>query len=755
MWVEELQISPVFQSKMESVDDLRRALEAARAETAALRAAAEGADRAPGGNDTGDAGEADSAYRETYDDGYARTRTDGHAGPNARQGANTAIFFWSGKNRPVPKFSRNEDEAAMWHLRFRAHFDGMGLGYTLDHAATPVPVKGDQRDLIFRYGEQPVQHAQAAWACLLDATAGAAFEERVLSAVTVRDAWCQILSWTGPSSEAETFFLERQLETVPNYGNENPKLFFSRVDQLLTRLRSADIHKTERQIVNILVRNLSDHYEIEKRSRLDSPLLRRQDVEHIVRASWATRKTRQLEQRSSGSGRGLQQSWSRGGGNHHIHRQQQQQHPRSPSKPLTANFGLGGPFDGGTNAGGWPREESPPLSDDSGPHCERCGRKGHVARTCRTPSRFEGICNSCGQYGHRMRYCIRNQPAPHAHIVAAPVAPRAPSAPVFSAPPTGGSGYNGAHGYGGGDGSYSGGNNGYGTNRGPQQQYGSGSRSYRAKPSVRHYRGGDGTALWPQQQHGPRPFCSFGWEQRGACRDGLPVNGLAHSIAQGQAQRDVEMDCHGGPVSKVSGPPERGGPPLQARHQRGLQPRSETLSPPAAVISDSASEECLQSNEMKMPMFSLSKGKRQQPPNSAASVRGAPASSAVAAAPAETSAAEPATSGPVPSAAPIRGVVGARESSDGAVSSDAAAEAAPSTGDTAAPAASAARTARALASTAGSADDSWAWPISQGRLRFYPRKRVSVRRLPPRPRPIPRSSTTCARLAHSRSWGGT
>ena len=558
----------------------------------------------------------------------------------------------------------------MWHLRFRAHLDGMGLGYTLDHAATPVPGKGDQRDLISRYGEQPVQQAQAAWACLLDATAGAAFEERVLSAVTVRDAWCQILSWTGPSSEAETFFLERQLETVPNYGDENPKLFFSRVDQLLTRLRSADIHKTERQIVNILVRNLSDHYEIEKRSRLDSPLLRRQDVEHIVRASWATRKTRQLEQRSTsgvrpnphalvarggyggprrgdgrsnGSGSGLQQSWSRGGGNHHIHRQQQQQHPRSPSKPLTAKFGLGGPFDGGTNAGGWPQEESPPSPDGSGPHCERCGRKGHVARICRAPSKFEGICDTCGQYDHRMRYCIRNQPAPHARVVAAPVAPPAPSAPVFSAPPTGGSGYNGAHGYGGGDGSYSGSNNGYGTHRGPQKQYGSGSRSYRAKPFVRHYRGGDGTALWPQQQHGPRPFCSFGWEQRGACRDGPPVNGLAHSIAQGQAQRDVEMDCHGGPVSKVSGPPERGGPPLQARHQRGLQPPSETLSPPAAVISDSASEECLQSNEMKMPMFSLSKGQRQQPPNSAASVRGAPASSAVAAAPAETSAAEPAT----------------------------------------------------------------------------------------------------------------
>ena len=94
------------------------------------------------------------------------------------------------------------------------------------------------------------------------------------------------------------------------------------------------------------------------------------------------------------------------------------------------------------------------------------------------------------------------------------------------------------------------------------------------------------------------------------------MNGLAPSIAQGQAQRDIEMDCHGGPVSKVSGPPERGGGPLQAHHQRGLQPPSGTLSPPAAVTLDSASEEWLQSNEMEMPMFSLSEGQRQQPPNS-------------------------------------------------------------------------------------------------------------------------------------------
>ena len=92
---------------------------------------------------------------------------------------------------------------------------------------------------------------------------------------------------------------------------------------------------------------------------------------------------------------------------------------------------------------------------------------------------------------------------------------------------------------------------------------------------------------------------------------------------------------------------------------------------------------------------------------STVSVGGAPASSAVAAASVEISAAEPATSSTVPSAASIRGAVGARESFAGAVSSDAAAEAAPSTGGTAALVASAARAARAFTSAAGSASDSW------------------------------------------------
>ena len=91
------------------------------------------------------------------------------------------------------------------------------------------------------------------------------------------------------------------------------------------------------------------------------------------------------------------------------------------------------------------------------------------------------------------------------------------------------------------------------------------------------------------------------------------MNGLANSIAQGQAQRIVEMGCHGGPVSKVSGPPEttaslaRGRPPLQARHQR-----RGTLSPP-----------------MEMPMFSQSEGPQQSAPTAVTLGAAAPAAEAM------------------------------------------------------------------------------------------------------------------------------
>ena len=168
----------------------------------------------------------------------------------------------------------------------------------------------------------------------------------------------------------------------------------------------------------------------------------------------------------------------------------------------------------------------------------------------------------------------------------------------------------------------------------------------------------------------------------------------------------------------------------------GLQGQEDYHEGPLSEVS--GSPEWLQTNNVEMPMFSLSEvpsaapatggtvfptasvgGTARAPTSddgtmaltaasatggtvpSAASVGGAPASSAVVAASVE-SAAEPAISGTVPSAASVRGEVGGRESPAGTASSDAVAKAAPLTGDTAAPDASVERVAGKLTLKAGS-----------------------------------------------------
>ena len=231
-----------------------------------------------------------------------------------------------------------------------------------------------------------------------------------------------------------------------------------------------------------------------------------------------------------------------------------------------------------------------------------------------------GLCGTCSELGHLSWHCLLQRDPIYSDV------PTLSSPPQINSSGRGGTGYDlpmSPPSYSGRSGGtdcdipwsspqYSGSNKGYGTNKSPQQQYG---------------RGADGSAgygaTFAQQQPSPHPFRSFGWDQRYAYCNGPPVNGgLSNSIAQGQAQRDVgvddqeegqrpstkvkynggplsevfgptesveqqrattEVDCHGGRVPEVSRPSEatvslaRGGLPLQARHQRRLQPPSGTL----------------------------------------------------------------------------------------------------------------------------------------------------------------------------------
>ena len=205
-----------------------------------------------------------------------------------------------------------------------------------------------------------------------------------------------------------------------------------------------------------------------------------------------------------------------------------------------------------------------------------------------------------------------------------------------------------------------------------------------------------------------------------------------------QQRTSTEVDCHGVPVPEGPGPPEaiaslaRGGLLLQARHERRLQPPSGTLSPPTAVISDSAFEEWLQSDDMEMPIFSLSEGPQQSAPTAGALATAAPAAEAVtgthvfpavspkgvAEAPASSAGA---ASAAVPAAAPATGgTVFPTASVGGAVRGPASADAtaalttAPATGGTVPSATSVGGTPASSAVAAASEEISTAEPATSG-----------------------------------------
>ena len=162
-----------------------------------------------------------------------------------------------------------------------------------------------------------------------------------------------------------------------------------------------------------------------------------------------------------------------------------------------------------------------------------------------------------------------------------------------------------------------------------------------------------------------------------------------------QQRSSTEVDYYGGPLSEVFGPLES---EEQQRSSTEVDypggPLSNVFGPPESVEHQRATTE--------MDCHSGPVSEVSGPPEATASLGGA----AMALASADATSAlttEPATTCTVPSAAPVRGAIGGRESSTGTVSSDAEAEATPSTGGTAAPDASAA--ARKLASADGSAGE--------------------------------------------------
>ena len=236
----------------------------------------------------------------------------------------------------------------------------------------------------------------------------------------------------------------------------------------------------------------------------------------------------------------------------------------------------------------------------------------------REPQRLNGLCDTCCWLGHLSCDCLLHRDRIYSDV------------PTLSSPPIAPPSYSGRSV-----------GPGYDIPCSPPQY--SSSHCYRAKPFVRRYSGGDGTALSPQQQPASRPFSSFVRDQRyngghstappqqpaprpfsSFVRDQRYNGGHRTEPQQQPAPRPFssfvrDQRYNGGHRTAPQQPS-----PLQARHQRRLQPPSGTLSPPTVVISDSAFEEWLQSDNMEMPMFSQSEGPQQLAPTAVTLAAAAP-----------------------------------------------------------------------------------------------------------------------------------
>ena len=174
--------------------------------------------------------------------------------------------------------------------------EAQGLGYTVKHSTTPVPIINcvDRTQLVHRFGERTVADHEKAWVLLLDATTDAPFEDRLLAAPTLEEAWWIIVGWHLSTTDTEIELVVHQLENIQMAAGEDLKLFLARVDGISNTLKSVGIVKEERDIVRIGVRNLSDDYDVEKRGVLLKSDITRFEVEEVVRTRYAAKQREKL-----------------------------------------------------------------------------------------------------------------------------------------------------------------------------------------------------------------------------------------------------------------------------------------------------------------------------------------------------------------------------------------------------------------------------------------------------------------------------
>ena len=254
-----------------------------------------------------------------------------------------------------------------WEGRFEVLIANQGLRHTISPDAPKIAVISCINDayLFGHFDEALVTDHRRVWGYISEATAGAPFEDRLYECHSVSDALRTMREWSLPLQPAEWHMLVAELERVQFMGDEDPKFFFARISRLDTTMSDVGIKKSELDILQIILRQLPERYDVVKTMTLADPQLTRQRLENTIRSAYSQRKVHNIAkqwpamcasaeppnphalvigrgfQDGGGVGGGgmprqqqqLQQHWSRGGGMLRQQQQLQQHWPRDGGMP--------------------------------------------------------------------------------------------------------------------------------------------------------------------------------------------------------------------------------------------------------------------------------------------------------------------------------------------------------------------------------------------------------------------------------------
>ena len=191
-----------------------------------------------------------------------------------------------------------------WERRFEGFISNQGLSHTISPGAPQIAVISSVDDayVFGHFGEALVTEHRRTWRYICEATAGALFENRLYECHSVSDALRTMREWALPLQPAERHLLVAELEGVQFMGDEDPEFFFARISRLETTMRTVGIEKSESEIVQIILRQLPERYDVVKTMTLADPQLTRQRLENTIRSAYSQRKAHEIEKLGPAAG---------------------------------------------------------------------------------------------------------------------------------------------------------------------------------------------------------------------------------------------------------------------------------------------------------------------------------------------------------------------------------------------------------------------------------------------------------------------